>query len=381
MDKVESETNVVERSFPALPSSMEQFQEHIVSFYFHLTRKSSPESIEVLGSKFASMLQILSKVDSSENHLVILYKLIAHTRDVIHGKGEHELSYMMIWKLYAYFPKLAVRMIRYFVFDTCTRVSPYGSWRDIKYLCQYIRTQSPHGSDDPLIRICIRFINAQLKKDLYTWKYSIHAFSRDHISTVAKWVPREHKKFDWLYEKLVVDWTHQQFPVLLQTPFSLSEDRVIGSYQRAIYKAKRLYRKTISLLNKGLNTPEIRLCSKTTDKLIPQEVSKFMVIKQPTLVFEKESAENFQRFYKEKYNFGECVPNNIFQKKTTREFSSPPPPPPPSIESASRSDIESNLSPITNQNPGSGSPQWHSVLPFSYFVEKGLRLVHMRRGA
>lgn len=370
MDKIGSDsyTNTFDASFPKL-SMTEQFEEDVVSFYFHLTRKSSSESMEVLESQFSSMLQTLSNTTSIETclRLPILYKLVAHTRDMIQGKGEHDLAYMMVWKLYACFPKLAVRMIRHFVLGP----SPYGSWRDIKYICQYIRKQSPHGSDDPLIGVCIKLMNTQLKRDLHTWKYSIHAFSRDHISNVAKWIPREHKKFDWLYEKFVVDWTRQQFPVLLETPFSVSDERFIDSYQRAIYKAKRLYRKTISLLNKGLNTPEIRLCSNTTDKLIPREVSKFMVMKQPALVFEKGSAENFQRFYKEKYSLGECSPG-----------SDVPPPPPPSSESFSESDMESNLSPITIQNHGGGASTsaWHSVLPFSYFVEKGLSLVRKQRG-
>lgn len=368
------DTNTFDASFPKL-SITEQFEEQVVSFYFHLTRKSGVESIEVLGSQFSSMLETLSKTTSIETRLSILYKLIAHTRDIIQGKGEHDLAYMMVWKLYACFPKLAVRMIRHFVMG-------FGSWRDIKYICQYIRKQSPHGSDDPLIGVCIKRMNTQLKRDLHAWKYSIHAFSRDHISNVAKWIPREHKKFDWLYEKFVVDWTRQQFPVLLKTPFSVSDERFIDSYQRAIYKAKRLYRKTISLLNKGLNTPEIRLCSNTTDKLIPREVSKFMVMKHPALVFEKGSAENFQRFYKEKYSLGECSHCSV---------SSLPPPPPPSSEnvsdSFSESDVESNLSPITNHSGGGANvftndaTGWHSVLPFSYFVEKGLSLVRRRRCA
>jgi len=369
MDNIEFDA-----SFPIL-SITEQFEEDVVSFYFHLTRKSGDESMEVLGSQFSSMLETLSNTTSIETciRLSILYKLIAHTRDVIQGKGEHDLAYMMVWKLYACFPKLAVRMIRHFVMG-------FGSWRDIKYLCQYIRKQSPCGSDDPLIGVCIKLMNTQLKRDLHTWKYTIHAFSRDHISNVAKWIPREHKKFDWLYEKLVVDWTRQQFPVLLKTPFSVSDERFIDSYQRAIYKAKRLYRKTISLLNKGLNTPEIRLCSNTTDKLIPREVSKFMVMKHPALVFEKGSAENFQRFYKEKYSLGECSPDRLEEKS----MHSLPPPPPPSSESVSdsfsESDVESNLSPITNHEDGSSRGGWHSVLPFSYFVEKGLSLVRRRRG-
>jgi hypothetical protein len=98
-----------------------------------------------------------------------------------------------------------------------------------------------------------------------------------------------------------------------------------------------------------------------------------MVMKQPVLVFEKGSAENFQQFYKKKYSLGECSPG-----------SDVPPPPPPSSdsfsESFSESDMESNLSPITIQNPGGGTTAWHSVLPFSYFVEKGLSLVRIQRG-
>jgi hypothetical protein len=334
---MESVITIDDVSFPPV-SIAGKFEEDFVSLYFHLTRNSS--SVDVHGSLFSSLLETCTPPQLS-----MLCRLLAHTRDRIQGKGEQELAYSMIWQLNRFFPEIAMDMIRCFVLGA----SPYGSWRDIKHLCQYIRRKSKLGEEDPLISACILIANRQLKTDLDTWKYSRHAFSRDHISNVAKWIPREHKKFDWLYEKFVIYWTYQEFPVLFDTAFRLPEGQILDAYRRALCKAKRLYRKNISLLNKGLNTTEIRLCSNTTDKLLPREVSKFTLMKQPKLLFHKESAENFQQFYKKKYHFGEDPEGSVSEK--------------------SRSAESSFLHPHG----------WHTVLPFSYFVEKGLSLLRNDR--
>ena len=68
-----------------------------------------------------------------------LYKLIAQTRDIIKGKGEYNLSYMLLseWLLLGdeYIPDI------YKVLDLFVDIEnehPYGSWKDLKYFCHYI---------------------------------------------------------------------------------------------------------------------------------------------------------------------------------------------------------------------------------------------------
>lgn len=319
----------------------------LVSFYFHLTRKSSGGENIALSSQYNDFVKVLHKnlnekgrekyAEISQKYLGYICALTAQTRDIIRGKGEHDLTYMMIWNLYLYFPKQAIHLINCLVKPPSTNELPYGSWRDIKYLCQYIRENSPLAQDDPLITLCIHIANQQLKDDLHSWKFSKNAFSRNHISNVAKWIPREYKKFDWLYEKMAIHWTLQEFPILLKTPFSVDTPRFMISYNKALCKAKRLYRKSISLLNKGLDTTEIRLCANSTRNIIPKNVSKTTTMKQPCLIYTKDCSGNFQKYLTQKYD------------------------PDGATENASHRDDKSSQS--------------HSQLPFSYFIERGVCLL------
>ena len=55
-----------------------------------------------------------------------------HTRDIKNGKGERDLSYLQLFIWYSYYPRLAERALTSFVYT-------FGSWRDIKDLCGFIR--------------------------------------------------------------------------------------------------------------------------------------------------------------------------------------------------------------------------------------------------
>jgi hypothetical protein len=95
---------------------------------------------------------------------------------------------------------------------------------------------------------------------------------------VAKWIPREHKQFDWLYHKLVLHWIKKNKPFIL----SSATDR---SYLAAISKSSRIYRKKIASLNKTIDTTQIKQCARNRCDIIPQHVSRYTQMKQPNLVF------------------------------------------------------------------------------------------------
>ena len=373
--------------YPTLEISTEKWlKEQLVSFYFQLTRTQSTPCLETLSKQYSNVLDTIKNKCPDEciqkKFLHYFFILIAQTRDIVDGKGEHDITYMMIWNLYKYYPLMAVFMVDSMVNSAHGCYPTYGSWRDIKYLCQYIRGQSHRGQDDPLIELCIIIMNNQLKKDLHTWKFTKKAFSKECISNVAKWIPRENKKFDWLYEKLVIEWTGNQFPALLNTPHTVDTSRFSDTYNRALSKAKRLYRKTIALLNKGLETTEIKLCSNTTSTIIPKNVSKTTMIKQPSLIFIKDCSGNFQKYVNNKNNNINNLNNNIligcfdfslqptkeriydknilqkdWYKETRLSINS--------HSSVSVADKDTNLKPFQN---------WHSLLPFSYLVDKGISL-------
>jgi len=275
-------------------------QEELVAIYFHLTRCKSSQKINILREHLQEVLDFIKRniktYPEMMNYLKLFYRLIGQTRDLLYGKGEHDLTYMMIWVWYQKYPVLAIFAIHRLVsdFDESRNHIAFGSWRDIKYLCQYLREQGSQTKQ--LIDYCVSFMNRQFKRDLETWKFSNNPRSREHISNVAKWIPREYKKFDWLYELLVLDWAKTTHPCILES--SLDSET---SYFDAILKCKRLYRKQVSLLNKGLDTPQIKLCDKNRDNINPNNVSVYTMMKQPKLVFDEDScSQKFKEYFDKK---------------------------------------------------------------------------------
>jgi hypothetical protein len=271
-------------NFPTvLPVDLDlYFREQLVYFFINLNKNTTVYND--LYEHLYSVLKLLKQTLQNDNkntkcqkYLELFYRMIGHTR---YEKGEHDVSYMLLLTFYDVFPALAIYALHRFVqpinddtlYGSCI-ANPYGSWRDMKHLCHYISIQT--GSQKhALIDTCIQLMNRQLAHDLESWKYS-HYHSREHISNVAKWIPREHKKFDWLFERLVLDWAKTHYPFILRTAYDYD------SYGQAILKCKRLYRKTISMLNKGLDTTEIKLCSQKLDDIT--YVSKCTLMKQPKL--------------------------------------------------------------------------------------------------
>jgi hypothetical protein len=115
-----------------------------------------------------------------------LFVTLVHVRDIAEeGRGERVLTYMMLDVWYQYFPVLAV-----YALETILLMG-YGSWRDIKGLCRYLRNHSIRRRSlvvDPLIETAVELMLRHLKK----------------TPGVAKWVPRESsKKLQWLFDLFV----------------------------------------------------------------------------------------------------------------------------------------------------------------------------------
>jgi hypothetical protein len=280
-----------ENQFPILkPVDFHHFfKEQLVFFYVNLFKKDTLILCD-LSKKLSDVLHLLkNKLEKDPEfmeYLILFYRMIGHTRDIYFGKGEHDVSYMLLMVFYDIFPVLAIYAMHRFVQPVDCLNIPYGSWRDIKYLCDYIRKNSPKKENHSLIQYCIEIMNSQLKKDYEIWRFSIHARSRNHISNVAKWIPREHKKFDWLFNMLVLEWTKTTKPFLLKT--ILYDD----SYSKAILKAKRLYRRKVSTLNKAMDTTEIKQCSQNWDEINPKNIPCYTLMKQRSLIFGK--SEKYQ---------------------------------------------------------------------------------------
>ena len=236
---------------------------------FQLSRKNGT-SLNYIQQRFQSTLSFLKQIitnypttNEENNHsdwnryLQLFFTVIAFTRDSLHGLGEHDLTYMLIFSFYDVFPELSVQSIHYILHPLTNDLNNVniGSWRDTKYLCKYVYEMT-FQTDHPIITYCISLMNRQLHTDLQTWKFSSNPYSKYHISNIAKHIPREKSRFGWLFDKLAIHWVTTHKPYILQTPTSLFSNK------RAISKSKSIYRKIISYLNKALHTPQISFCKK-----------------------------------------------------------------------------------------------------------------------
>lgn len=257
-------------------------REKIVQFYFQLTRAKNKEQIKRMSEILYNILFELKTIIRSKNaneseyimaksYLSIMYKMIGQTRDIIDGKGEYELTYMMIFTWYKICPELA-----FYALECCIRIDndthPYGSWKDIKYFCNYCKEEGL-SNDHYLIHHAITIANKQLRIDFTNYEKDI-----DEISLVAKWLPREKSsKFGWLFHLLATNY----FSNYLTT--SNSEE----SLKRAILKCKTDYRKIISKLNAKLDTLQIKQCANTWADIDFKNVTSISLTKQKTAFLNK----------------------------------------------------------------------------------------------
>jgi hypothetical protein len=249
------------------------YKEKLTYFYYFFTRTTHMNEIKTGFDDFINVLKsdIIKNEPEYKIYLSWIYKLTLHTRDQFNGKGEHDISYMIIDVLYAHFPELAMKCLRQFVIPTIDGYS-LGSWRDIKYLCEYTKNQD-------LIEECIELINNTFMDDITKVVELIKTENitskeiRTKVTNVAKWIPREHKKFDWLFERLVLNWTYKHCPQILKYC------KTTDSYQAALRKCKKKYRILVSTMNILLDTTEVKLCSQNWNIIKIENI--------PQIAFEK----------------------------------------------------------------------------------------------
>ena len=258
-------------------------REKIVQLHFQLTRTSETTTQYHLANVLRQILVELSnntsQVESTEL-LIVLYKMNGHTRDIINGKGEYNLSYMMVVVWYDFYPELAMFVLKSFVQQNTEH--PYGSWKDIKYFCNYCRSlttppESPYSSSPhPLIQYALSLVNDRLKLDedifnQYNSNSSSSNKNNQHISLVAKWIPREKTtRFGWLFQQLAKQYYH----TYIQSATSVDQKA------KAILKAKTHYRKLISKLNKHLDTVQIKQCANQWSAIDHSSITSITISKQ-----------------------------------------------------------------------------------------------------
>lgn len=237
-------------------------QEELFQLTYQLTRCNSQRMVE-LANRLESIIQKIIICDITlgkyQELMITAYKLIGYTRDVIYGKGECDLAYMQIIVWYKFYPNLAKYALCCFV-QLDDGSHPYGSWKDIKYFCNYC-IKSGLNEDHPLVQYSLELITDQLRKEQCDSTHTL----------VAKWIPREKSnKFGWLFEKLAILY----FPEYMKT--ATTYDQKV----RAARKAKTEYRRLISKLNETLQTVQIKQCNGRWSQIDHSRTTSITMYKQ-----------------------------------------------------------------------------------------------------
>lgn len=238
-------------------------RERILQLSFQLTRSRDQNTIHNLANKTDKILRdlyssykkdIICKEEYIE-FMSILYRMIGHTRDIIEGKGEYALAYMLLGVWHTHYPELSKFALKQFVIppDGTTDFHPYGSWKDIKYLYKYNVTS-------PLIDYGSKLLIEQLRIDI----------DSESPSLAAKWVPREKSQFGHLFNDLALEY----FDVYIGSA------KTDDARRRAIIKAKMDFRKIVSALNKKLDTVQIKQCGLNWANIDPEKQTSITMHKQ-----------------------------------------------------------------------------------------------------
>ena len=257
-----------------------EIREKIVQLHFQLVRTKSTSEI---ANKYREAIKSLlteehfssSMQDSRTEHAVVLYKLIAQTRDIVAGKGEYLLAHVLIaeWACLLeeytdsrkdFIWKLVKNALEALV-SLKDHDHPLGSWKDVKYFINYwverrgwnTKTDFHKINNDCTVQFLVNMSVNQLDRE---------ERADTNETLVARWIPSESsKKFGWQTKMFAMayypDWMESaaQCCAVRGEDFTLTQD----PGKRALNKCLTHFRKMKSALNKRLNTPQINQCANT----------------------------------------------------------------------------------------------------------------------
>jgi len=276
-------------------------RERIVQFYFQLVRTNELKKLDITYTNL--IIDVLKEdiaKEERDEYLLMLYKMIAHTRDIVNGKGEYTVSYMMIgcWAKLQYVIKttynqtmclekefqkslsnsdlniiymlsdqfharthqLAYMALENFFTEPVedTQSHPIGSFKDVKYFINYWRDlwvdiiPETEFMNFPIINLIIKFTNSQLREDVNKMM-TVDGEQITTISLVSKWIPREKsKKFGWMTKYFARQYfADQQW---------FSTAHTIDQHIMAEKKALTHYRQILSKTNSYIETTQIKQC-------------------------------------------------------------------------------------------------------------------------
>jgi hypothetical protein len=219
----------------------------IGQLYFQLVRSKDHSDL------VSQWTKIISSFKGKEFENIELFRMVmkfpAHVRDVKAGKGEQQLAFMLLYEMYSFYPQIAKLTFRKFIYMG-QEAHCLGSFKDIKYFCNYIkeRSEPDHEFINYILLICVNILKAdeqKYKKD-------------DRISLFAKWFPRsKSNKFGWI-ESIFSKMYYSHIMSTAKTP---SQKVSAGR------KCSMNLRKLLANLNRRLETTQINMTNGTWESI------------------------------------------------------------------------------------------------------------------
>jgi len=236
----------------------------IQSFFLKIKKDdNNNNNLKELEEEYRELLteaiySVNNTLEETRDYITLLYKIILYTRDIIFGQGAYTLSYMLlgVWVQLAYKNteptfKQAINQLVFQALKSFVRLDgfyhPYGSWKDLKYFCNYLKeviAVNEEGNQIDINNYPIFADSLQLiVEQLYEEHKTIFETSEPPKTLLCKWLPREKSgKFGWLVPYIASAY----YACWLQTP------KNYGQYQRALRKCLTHYRKLVSAINKKI---------------------------------------------------------------------------------------------------------------------------------
>jgi hypothetical protein len=238
------------------------FEESITQISFQVVRGSKTVK------KYEEVMTLLkyhieNHSEDYRKYLVVMFKMCAHTRDIVNGKGECRLAYEMLMVINSLYPEVGGTLFKSFLMLEIdgASVHPYGSWKDIKKLADMYKTQ--YGFTQNQLSSKLKFIITLVNEQLVIDEKRLR--EGQEVSLLGKWIPRENSAFGWLFQPLALDY----FASIL--PEQPSE--------KSINYCKMRYRKLLSELNVKLDTTQVKQCGKVWASIDPNHVTSVTMFK------------------------------------------------------------------------------------------------------
>lgn len=173
----------------------------------------------------------------------MLVSLAFQTRDSRDGKGEKDLSRWILVALYEFIPTVILKVV--------PLLPEYGYWKDLPLLVADIIDSGKKRELAPLLDVVYKSLVDALKQDhqsILSWTDAgSQPRSKPTISLVSKFIPKENRAYDRKY-KITKELAKRTYPSFWAKDFR---------------SALRQFRKTVSRLNRFIDTTEIKMSARS----------------------------------------------------------------------------------------------------------------------